>query len=180
MGYYNENLWGITIVSGGNVNIGKLCVDSTDSEFNPGLNVFVNNGNNGILYDLYNNSPNTIYAQGNTWNVEVQDSVSIEEVIYHKNDDPNLGEVIFMYHPDNVYTDDFYNSEFNYFINNNKIYFYDQIPSNINIYNINGSIVYSINNNTNNIISLENIMPGIYILNILSNNKEYNSKIIIN
>ncbi|MGI6592220.1 MAG: T9SS type A sorting domain-containing protein [Bacteroidales bacterium] len=85
-----------------------------------------------------------------------------------------------MYHPDNVYTDDFYNSEFNYFINNNKIYFYDQIPSNINIYNINGSIVYSINNNTNNIISLENIMPGIYILNILSNNKEYNSKIIIN
>lgn len=178
--HIEENLWGITIVSGGNVNIGKLCVDSTDSEFNPGLNVFVNNGNNGMLYDLYNNSSNTIYAQGNTWNVEVQDSVSIEEVIYHKNDDPNLGEVIFMYHPDNVYTDDFYNSEFNYFINNNKIYFYDQIPSNINIYNINGSIVYSINNNTNNIISLENIMPGIYILNILSNNKEYNSKIIIN
>ena len=45
-------------------------------------------------------------------------TVSIEEVIYHKNDDPTWRST-FMYHPDTVYTDDFYNSEFNYFINNN-------------------------------------------------------------
>ena len=56
----------------------------------------MNNGNNGVLYDLFNNGTGTIWAQGNTWNVAVQDEESIEEVIYHQNDNPNLGLVIFM------------------------------------------------------------------------------------
>ena len=58
--------------------------------------MLVNNGNNGELYDLYNNGTGTIYAQGNTWNVATQDSVSIEKVVFHKADNDALGLVIFM------------------------------------------------------------------------------------
>ena len=83
----------MTGTSGPNLNLGNL---EDGDNYNPGGNVFINNGNNGVLYDLYNNSANTVYAQGNTWNVEVQDQESIEGVIYHKNDNSALGEVIFM------------------------------------------------------------------------------------
>ena len=90
------NLWGITVIGCGEVNIGKTEVSSEAADYNPGRNVFVNNGNNGLLYDIYNNSTNTVYAQGNIWNVENQDRESIEKVVFHKNDNPSLGEVIFM------------------------------------------------------------------------------------
>jgi hypothetical protein len=83
----------MTGTSGPNLNLGNL---EDEDNYNPGGNVFINNGNNGVLYDLYNNSANTVYAQGNTWNVEVQDQESIEGVIFHKNDNSALGEVIFM------------------------------------------------------------------------------------
>ena len=88
--------WGITIVTGApNVNLGKV-EDPEAEDYNPGNNTFVNNGNNGVLYDLFNNGTNTVWAQGNTWNVAVQDEASIEEVIYHQADDPSKGLVIFM------------------------------------------------------------------------------------
>ena len=88
--------WGITIVTGApNVNLGKT-EDPEAEDYNPGNNTFVNNGNGGVLYDLYNNGTNTVWAQGNTWNVEVQDEASIEEVIFHQVDDPSKGLVIFM------------------------------------------------------------------------------------
>ncbi len=89
-------LWGITIVTGApNVNLGKV-EDPEAEDYNPGNNTFVNNGNSGVLYDLYNNGTSTVWAQGNTWNVEEQDEESIEEVIYHQADDPSKGLVIFM------------------------------------------------------------------------------------
>ena len=89
-------LWGITIVTGApNVNLGKT--ENRDAEdYNPGNNTFVNNGNGGVFYDLYNNGTNTVWAQGNTWNVEEQTEENIEEVIYHQVDDPSKGLVIFM------------------------------------------------------------------------------------
>lgn len=93
------HLWGITNIgyvagnAGPELNLGNL---TEGEEYNPGGNVFKDNGNGGVLYDLYNNSPMTVYAQGNTWNVEVQDEESIESVIFHKHDDGSLGEVIFM------------------------------------------------------------------------------------
>jgi hypothetical protein len=89
-------LWGITVPTGApNINLGKV-EDPTAEDYNPGNNTFVNNGNNDVLYDLFNNGTGTIYAQGNTWNVAVQDEESIEEVIYHQVDDPSKGLVIFM------------------------------------------------------------------------------------
>lgn len=93
--YIDTNLWGITIIGKPEVNAGKV-EDKTAADYNPGGNVFKNNGNNGVLYDLYNNGPNTVYAQGNVWNVETQDSISIEKVVWHKADFANLGQVIFM------------------------------------------------------------------------------------
>ena len=88
--------WGITIVTGApNVNVGKV-EDPEAEDYNPGNNTFVNNGFDGAFYDLYNNGTGTVYAQGNTWNVEEQTQENIEEVIYHQVDDPSKGLVIFM------------------------------------------------------------------------------------
>ncbi|MDE5812013.1 MAG: right-handed parallel beta-helix repeat-containing protein [Muribaculaceae bacterium] len=93
------HLWGITLIQCRDINCGE--VDNPDS---PGLNVFKDNGNNGVAYDLYNNGANTVYAQNNTWSVAEQTEAEIETVIYHKNDDSKLGEVIFMpaHDPDSV------------------------------------------------------------------------------
>lgn len=88
--------WGITNIkyyTDPNLNLGNL---TEGDDYNPGGNVFVNNGNGGVLYDLYNNSTADVMAQGNTWNVAVQDEKSIEEVIVHKVDNANLGLVTFM------------------------------------------------------------------------------------
>ncbi len=90
------NLWGITVVGGKDVNIGKT-EDTTASDYNPGQNTFLNNGFYGNVYDLYNNSTNTVYAQGNFWKTAAtQTQEAVEDCIFHKNDDASLGEVIFM------------------------------------------------------------------------------------
>ena len=100
-------LWGITVPTGApSINMGKV-EDPNAEDYNPGNNTFVNNGFDGMLYDLYNNGTATIWAQGNTWNVAVQDQESIEEVIYHQADDPSKGEVIYMpAHDDNSTVDE--------------------------------------------------------------------------
>ncbi|MGN1245784.1 MAG: hypothetical protein ACI4UN_04045 [Muribaculaceae bacterium] len=92
--YIEGSYWGITVIGCGNVNLGKT--DNPDAEdYNPGLNVFVNNSNGGVLYDLYNNSKNTVYAQGNMWNVPEQTAEEIAKVITDKSDIATLGEVIY-------------------------------------------------------------------------------------
>lgn len=91
------NVWGVTVI--GNVDINAGCLDPTRAdEYNPGGNVFVNNGNGDpfVQYDWYNNTANTSYAQGNIWSVEVQDAEHIAEVIVDKADNAALGEVIYM------------------------------------------------------------------------------------
>lgn len=95
------SLWGVTVIGGGTVNLGKVSVDGVAlspeaDDYNPGGNTFKDNGNGGVLYDLYNNGAATVYAQGNTWNVAAQDSASIESVVWHKNDYGTLGEVVYL------------------------------------------------------------------------------------
>lgn len=90
------NLWGITVVGGNDINIGKTA-DTTADDYNPGQNTFLNNGFDGNVYDLYNNSTNTVYAQGNFWKTAAeQTQEAIEDCIFHKADNESLGEVIFM------------------------------------------------------------------------------------
>lgn len=94
-------LWGITAIGDGNYNFGKT--GNPDAEdYNPGNNSFKNNGNGGVLYDLYNNSTSTIYAQGNTWGVEEQTAEQIETVIFHQADNADLGLVIYMPDADGI------------------------------------------------------------------------------
>lgn len=95
--HIESHLWGITLINVAGANLGE--VGNADS---PGNNVFKDNGNDGSVYDtshpydLYNNSTATVYAQNNVWSVDEQTAELIETVIFHKNDDNNLGEVIYM------------------------------------------------------------------------------------
>lgn len=82
-----ENLWGITVTGEALPNLGQLEPDSVS----PGRNLFTNNGNGGVLYALYNNTPNDLYAQNNYWGTFNLDSV--EAVIFHHTDDETLGFV---------------------------------------------------------------------------------------
>ena len=91
------NWWGITIQvgiagqPGPQVNLGNIeNSDTTDD----GRNIISGNIQGTDVYDLYNNTEETIYAQNNDW--EVYDSLSIENHIYHFKDDSTLGLVIFI------------------------------------------------------------------------------------
>lgn len=75
------NLWGITIIGNG-----------TNIDMTNGYNVFENNGNTGVDYALYNNSANDIPAKGNCWDPILTDE-RVENVIFHKPDNPALGLV---------------------------------------------------------------------------------------
>ncbi len=98
-----DNLWGITVMGGGNINLGKVEVDGTklsadDPEYNEGKNTFSGNGNNGKAYDLAfasGTSYLTVYAQNNRWTPDPMTAESIEEVIEHQVDNSDEGLAIF-------------------------------------------------------------------------------------
>ena len=80
------NLWGITAINGFDINLG--------TEENWGNNQIHDNGNSGVVYDLYDNSTCDIMAVGNDWGTT--DEQEIEDHIYHQFDDPGLGLVTFI------------------------------------------------------------------------------------
>lgn len=103
------NIWGVSIVGPCVVNLGRTDVAETDADYNPGDNVFKNNGNKGAVlndegnafdpsvpYDLYNNTTLTTYAQGNFWGGPDQTPEEVAKRIFDKADDPKLGEVIYL------------------------------------------------------------------------------------
>ena len=80
------NLWGITAIYYHDIDMG------TEDDW--GNNTIHDNGNGGVIYDLYNNSTCDIMAVGNDWGSI--DMETIESHIYHQNDDPGLGLVTFV------------------------------------------------------------------------------------
>ena len=105
--YIEGNMWGITVIGNVDINAGCLEPVRANDEYNPGENVFKDNGNtkysNGYdadgefqRFDLYNNSATTVYAQGNIWNTDVQDFDHIAAVVFDNADNSALGEVIYM------------------------------------------------------------------------------------
>ena len=79
------NLWGLTnIGAGAQINLGDA------NRY--GHNVFDGNGNEGVTYAFYNNSPVAVSAQGNCWDNWLTEERA-EEVIFHFNDDETLGLV---------------------------------------------------------------------------------------
>ncbi len=87
------NLWGITLQGNGMANLGEY----NNEEVGAGGNIFSDNGNNGQTYALYNNTPNTIYAEGNCWLGDSLNTtlVDVENVIFDVADDNTLGQVIY-------------------------------------------------------------------------------------
>ena len=80
------NLWGITAINAFDIDLG------TEDDW--GYNQIHDNGNGGVVYDLYNNSTCDIMAVGNYWGTT--DIQEIEDHITHQNDDPSLGLVTFV------------------------------------------------------------------------------------
>lgn len=87
------NLWGMTMQGSSTANLG----DTTETNFNIGLNVFENNGNSGEIYALFNNTPNDIMAMNNCWDGlnNALTEAEAEAVISHEVDDSSLGLVTF-------------------------------------------------------------------------------------
>lgn len=92
-----ENYWGITIVSSSGLGnspkpvIGDLSNADTSDD---GWNVFENNNNGGIIYQLYNNGTQDISAQNNYWNTD--DSSTVESWVYHRPDSTVFGIADYM------------------------------------------------------------------------------------
>lgn len=85
------NLWGITVQSTAKPNMGDLSSpDTTDI----GLNQIYGNGNSGQIYDLYNNTVDSLKAENNYWGTPDLDSV--EAHIFHKPDNASLGKVDYL------------------------------------------------------------------------------------
>ncbi|MCY7362822.1 MAG: right-handed parallel beta-helix repeat-containing protein [Ignavibacteria bacterium] len=82
------NLWGITIQGTAKPNLGNLSnADTTDV----GLNQIYNNGNSGKIFDLFNNTVDSIKAENNFWGYGSTDTA--EAHIFHKADSTVLGFV---------------------------------------------------------------------------------------
>ena len=67
---------------------------STKDTSDDGYNYIFANSNNDTIYDLYNNTPDSIKAENNFWgtgNLSI-----IEQHIFHKPDNPSLGFVDYM------------------------------------------------------------------------------------
>lgn len=91
--YISGNLWGITMQENAMANIGDTAV----ANYNLGANIFNENGNEGEVYALYNNTPNPVSAMNNCWMIEVLTTPELaESVIFHFNDDPALGLVQYL------------------------------------------------------------------------------------
>lgn len=159
--HIENSLWGITVIGGKNVNIGKTEVGPDAADYNPGRNVFVDNGNGGVLYDLYNNGVNTVYAQGNTWNVANQTADEIETVIFHKNDNEALGEVIYM---DASGVEELQLAECTFNVAAKQIV---GVEGNVAayVYTLNGALAGVINAE-NGVIDLNNLATGVYVIKV--------------
>lgn len=80
------NLWGITAIYFHDIDLG------TEDDW--GNNLIKDNSNDGMIYDLFNNSNCDITAVGNDWGTTNEQEV--EDHIFHQNDDPDLGLVTFV------------------------------------------------------------------------------------
>lgn len=172
---FRENLWGITVIDA-KVNLG-------DGDQNPGNNIFADNGNNGEIVALYNNSSFEIQAKNNCW-IEGAESTydEVEAVIVHAADDPTLGEVFFDPFLCGVLgVEDFAVESFSFYPNpsTDAIYFNNKDFESVAIYDLGGRLI-----SETQIISGENklqlnLAQGVYVLKFSNNNNTISRKLII-
>jgi len=174
-----RNLWGITVIGTASINLG-------DEIGSFGNNVFSENGNEGELYALYNNTPNTIMAKNNCWiEGQVNTLADAESVIFHQVDDTSLGEVIF--DPvgtgcDNLSVEDIDLGSFHFYpnpsegqINFNNIHSFTEI----NIYGIQGNLLLNkaISEGKNNLTF--NLPKGLYFISFKNETQRVVQKLLI-
>jgi hypothetical protein len=178
------NLWGITLVgnasdfsAGPTANLGNISVPENDPEYNLGKNIFFDNGNNGELFDLYNNNPNDVMAQNNMWGVSEQTEDLIRTVIRDKTNDPRYGTVTFM--------PPYLNTGVTKHINNvlispnpasNIITIHANEFTKVEIYNIHGQLIEVA---VNKLIDVSSYKTGIYFFKIFDVNYNAIAKKIV-
>ncbi len=86
------NLWGITTQMG-DAGSGDATLLELGTEEDPGGNVFFDNGNGGVTYAFFNNTPVDHNAIGNYWGDNTAEFA--ESVIFHQPDDASYGLVTF-------------------------------------------------------------------------------------
>lgn len=169
------NLWGITAIYFHDINLG------TEDDW--GNNLIKDNGNGGVIYDLYNNSSCDITAVGNNWGSS--NANEIEDHIFHQYDNPEYGLVNYIPFVDVDAIDDVVSTAFevapNPVINGNfTIITNKETPSELLIYNLQGQCVKSqcLVGNTH-IIHVEELDRGLYFISIRQSEKTLTKKLII-
>lgn len=169
------NLWGITVINAADINLG------TEDDW--GNNQIHDNGNGGVVYDLYNNSTCDIMAVGNNWGTT--DEQMIENHIVHQNDDPSLGLVTFIPFVGYDAIEESTASTFELAPNpvgsgNVTLTLQEALPSEVIIYNVNGQIVTTqrIDNQTNT-IGIESLRSGVYFVEVRNNKGRNTQKLVI-
>jgi len=153
-------------------------------DYNPGENIFSENGNNDMVFALYNNTPNEVKALHNCW-IEGQQSTEedVEGVIFHKNDDDSLGEVF--YDPFKcgvgMSTSDLDSDIFRIYPNPASDYLMVSIEGtgDLKIIDINGKIVLSQKNIDSKSVIRFNLPKGVYIVEFVNSKVKQNQKLIV-
>lgn len=173
----NNNLWGITLQGTASANLGD------GSEESPGRNSFSENGNDGILYALYNNTANNISAQNNCW-IAGQESTAdeVENVIFHQVDDSSLGWVDFSNFSCNMAVDDMiFENEITMYPNPAKDFVFIKLTekADVEFYNEEGKCLLKQSLlSGENIIQL-NIPQGMYFVKIQKGKQVFTKKLFI-
>ncbi|MEZ5196528.1 MAG: T9SS type A sorting domain-containing protein [Bacteroidales bacterium] len=162
------NLWGITVTGDALPNLGQVEPDT----INIGKNYFYNNGNEGVIYDLYNNSPNDIFAENNHWGTYNLDTIEMH--IFHQPDDPSLGYVDYLPVKDYIteVPDKFYSDTENVLLYPNPAmdHFYidfDVEEYRVSIFNYIGKKVLSDwISNPSEAIDISSLPKGVYVVEV--------------
>jgi len=169
------NLWGITAIYFHDIDLG------TEDDW--GNNEIHNNGNGGVVYDLYNNSTCDLMAVGNNWGTSNVNE--IEEHIFHQTDNPSFGLVTYIPFIDIDAVNEIKTTGFevspNPVSNGTFSLILDEAtPSEIVIYNLNGQKVASqcIENKVNT-IKVNTLESGFYFVEVKNSEKTMLKKIII-
>lgn len=173
------NLWGITLQGQSNINLGN----TDPANYNPGGNVFANNSNGGVVYALYNNTPNQVFAMNNCW-IEGTDptAAEVENVISHQADTATLGEVIYTpFGCATASTPDFAALQTQIYPNpsNGNFIIKTHDSGNAAVYNLSGQLVLQKQLAAGENTVQGNLPPGMYIVKSTSGGKIYNDKLVI-
>ena len=169
------NLWGITAINAFDIDLG------TEDDW--GYNQIHDNGNGGVVYDLYNNSANNIMAVGNYWGTT--DIQEIEDHITHQNDDPSLGLVNYIPFLEDDNVSESNTTDFEVWPNpvsdgSFTLTLENAIPSELVIYNVNGQMVKTQRiDNSVNTIRIDTMESGIYFVELKNDNGTKVKKLIV-